>query len=84
MSTLRIIVANIIAKADKVELMKTELQKLINPTRTEKGCVNYDLHQVNQISVTLIWFSGCPNYFNQTQIIKQSSTDQTQQGEWSG
>lgn len=41
------IVANIIAKADKVELVKTELTKLIAKTRAEEGCVNYDLHQDN-------------------------------------
>lgn len=42
------IVANIIAKADKVELVKTELLKLIDVTRAEEGCINYDLHQDNE------------------------------------
>ncbi|WP_153913025.1 putative quinol monooxygenase [Shewanella sp. TC10] len=42
------IVANIIAKADKVELVKTELLKLIEITRAEAGCINYDLHQDNE------------------------------------
>jgi quinol monooxygenase YgiN len=42
-----IIVANIIAKANKVELVKAELFKLIEPTRKEAGCVNYELHQDN-------------------------------------
>jgi quinol monooxygenase YgiN len=41
------IVANIKAKADKVDLVKAELLKLINITRAEKGCINYDLHQDN-------------------------------------
>jgi quinol monooxygenase YgiN len=41
------IVANIIAKANKVELVKAELFKLIETTRKEAGCVNYDLHQDN-------------------------------------
>jgi quinol monooxygenase YgiN len=39
------IVATIIAKADKVELVKSELLKLIDVTRAEEGCINYDLHQ---------------------------------------
>ncbi|WP_281558209.1 putative quinol monooxygenase [Thalassomonas sp. RHCl1] len=47
MTTLTI-VANIIAKADKIELVKTELLKLIDITRTEAGCINYDLHQDNE------------------------------------
>lgn len=42
------IVANIIAKVDKIELVKAELLKLIDITRTEEGCINYDLHQDNE------------------------------------
>lgn len=42
------IVANIKAKTDKVELVKAELLKLIDVTRAEKGCINYDLHQDNE------------------------------------
>ena len=39
------IIANIHAKADKIELVKSELLKLLEPTRAETGCINYDLHQ---------------------------------------
>ncbi|YCO01246.1 putative quinol monooxygenase [Vibrio sp. VNB-15] len=42
------IVANIITKADQVELVKAELLKLIDVTRAEEGCINYDLHQDNE------------------------------------
>lgn len=42
------IVANITANADKIDLVKAELLKLINITRAEKGCINYDLHQDNE------------------------------------
>lgn len=41
------IVANIIAKPDKIDLVKIELQKLIPLTLAEKGCIQYDLHQDN-------------------------------------
>lgn len=41
------IVANIKAKADKIEFVKAELLKLVEVTRTEEGCINYDLHQDN-------------------------------------
>ena len=37
------IVANIKAKAEKINLVKFELEKLIETTRTEEGCINYDL-----------------------------------------
>jgi quinol monooxygenase YgiN len=42
------IVARILAKAEKRELVKSELLKLIDITRAEKGCLNYDLHQDNE------------------------------------
>ncbi|GLS91900.1 antibiotic biosynthesis monooxygenase [Psychromonas marina] len=42
------IIANIITKADQVELVKAELLKLIDVTRAEEGCINYDLHQDNE------------------------------------
>lgn len=42
------IVANIKANADKIDLVKVELEKLIDITRAEEGCINYDLHQDNE------------------------------------
>ncbi len=42
------IVAHITAKADKIEFVKTELEKLIDITRAEEGCLQYDLHQGNE------------------------------------
>ena len=41
------IVAQIWAKPEKRELVKTELLKLIETTRAEEGCIDYDLHQDN-------------------------------------
>ena len=42
------IVASIKAKADKIDLVRAALEKLIDTTRAEKGCINYDLQQDNQ------------------------------------
>ncbi len=42
------IVANIKANPEKIELVKAELLKLIDVTRAEEGCINYDLHQDNE------------------------------------
>ena len=50
------IVANITAKADKVEFVKAELLKLIDITRTEEGCVQYDMHQDNQKPAHFMFF----------------------------
>ncbi|MEE4378103.1 MAG: putative quinol monooxygenase [Candidatus Competibacteraceae bacterium] len=42
------IVANITAKAGKTDLIKAKLEKLIDTTRAEAGCLQYDLHQDNE------------------------------------
>ena len=47
MTTPLTIVANIEAKADKIEFVKAALLKLIEPTRLEEGCIQYDLHKDN-------------------------------------
>lgn len=52
------IVANIIAKEDKVELVKDALIKLIEPTRAEQGCINYDLHQDNENPAHFMFFEN--------------------------
>ena len=52
------IVANIHAKADRVELIKAELQKLIGITRTEEGCIQYDLHQDNENPAHFMFFEN--------------------------
>ena len=42
------IIAHIHAIADQIELVKSELQKMVPPTLEEEGCLNYDLHQDNE------------------------------------
>ncbi len=39
------VVARIKAKAGKEADVKERLLKLLSPTRSETGCLNYDLHQ---------------------------------------
>ena len=41
------VVGTIKAKADKISLVKVELDRLIDITRSEEGCLQYDLHQDN-------------------------------------
>ena len=52
------IVANIIAKPDQVELVKAELQKLVPITRSEQGCLQYDLHQDNENPAHLMFYEN--------------------------
>jgi quinol monooxygenase YgiN len=39
------VVATIRAKAGKENIVKQELLRLVEPSRAEAGCLNYDLHQ---------------------------------------
>lgn len=52
------IVANIKAKADKTDLVKAELEKLIATTRAEAGCVQYDLYQDNDNPAHFLFFEN--------------------------
>ncbi len=52
------IVANIKAKADQIELVKSELEKLIATTRAEQGCLQYDLHQDNENPAHFLFYEN--------------------------
>lgn len=52
------IVANIKTKAAKIDLVKAELLKLIDITRAEKGCINYDLHQDNENPTHFLFYEN--------------------------
>lgn len=52
------IVANIQANPDKIELVKTELERLIPITRTEEGCLQYDLHQDNENPARFMFYEN--------------------------
>lgn len=52
------IVAHIYAKPDQIDLVKSELLKLIEITRSEEGCLNYDLHQDNENPVHFLFFEN--------------------------
>lgn len=52
------IVANIVANEDKIDLVKAELLKLIEITRAEEGCINYDLHQDNENRAHFLFYEN--------------------------
>lgn len=52
------IVAKILAKEEKRALVKSELLKLIDITRAEEGCINYDLHQDNENSNLFLFYEN--------------------------
>lgn len=55
------VIARILAKEEKRELVKTELLKLIEITRAEKGCVNYDLHQDHENPNFFLFYENWEN-----------------------
>ncbi|MFC1516488.1 putative quinol monooxygenase [Thermodesulfobacteriota bacterium] len=55
------IIARIEAKKNNVDLVKSELLKLIEPTRKEQGCLQYDLHQDNENPAIFIFYENWEN-----------------------
>lgn len=52
------IVADIKANPDQIDLVKAELLKLIEITRAEAGCINYDLHQDNENPAHFLFYEN--------------------------
>ncbi len=52
------IVARIEADPDQVELVQSELQKLVEPTRSEPGCIQYDLHRDNDDPAVFLFYEN--------------------------
>ena len=70
------IVANIKANPDKIDLVKAELVKLIDITRAEEGCINYDLHQDNEnpahfLFYEKLWMGAAYRHEDALSIIAQ-------------
>lgn len=52
------IVAQIKANPDAIDLVQSELLKLIDITRSEAGCINYDLHQDNDNPAHFLFYEN--------------------------
>jgi quinol monooxygenase YgiN len=55
------IVAKILVKPENREFVKSELLKLIDTTRAEKGCINYNLHQDNENENLFLFYENWEN-----------------------
>lgn len=55
------VIAKVVAKKDSVEAVKAELLKLIAPTRKEHGCIEYNLHQVNEEPAVFMFYETWEN-----------------------
>ena len=52
------VVAKVIAKPEAVASLKSELIKMIAPTRSEQGCIEYRLHQDNADPVLFLFYEN--------------------------
>ncbi|GAA4649768.1 putative quinol monooxygenase [Kistimonas scapharcae] len=52
------IVARIEARQGKVDQLKAALLKLIEPSRQEAGCLQYDLHQDNETPAVFVFYEN--------------------------
>lgn len=52
------IIARVMAKKESVEKVRSELFKLIAPTRREEGCIEYRLHQDNEDPSLFIFYEN--------------------------
>lgn len=66
------VIAKLVAKKDAVEAVKTELLKLILPTRKESGCIEYTLHQDNKDPAVFIFYE---TWENAVALERHISTD---------
>ena len=55
------IIAKIEAKPEKLDEVKSAVLKLIEPTRKEQGCIQYDLHQENEKAEVFIFVENWEN-----------------------
>lgn len=55
------IVAHIKAVESKIDLVRAELEKLIDVTRAEEGCIQYDLHQDNESPAHFMFYENWEN-----------------------
>ena len=66
------VVAKVVAKKESVESVKSELLKLVAPTRKEDGCIDYNLHQGNDDPAVFIFYE---NWESAACLEKHINTD---------
>lgn len=52
------VIATIKAKEGKSDEVRAELLKLIEPTRSEAGCINYDLHLTSDDANCFVFYEN--------------------------
>lgn len=55
------VVARVSVKKEHLEDVKSELLKMLSPTRKEDGCIEYNLHQDNEDPTVFIFYETWEN-----------------------
>lgn len=55
------VVAKVVAKIDYVAEVKAELLKMVAPTRSEQGCIEYRLHQDSDNPTVFMFYENWEN-----------------------
>ena len=66
------IVAKVVAKKDSIAAVRTELLKLLAPTRNEAGCIEYRLHQDHDDPAVFIFYE---NWENEASLARHMESD---------
>jgi len=66
------VVAQVVAKKESVAVVRTELLKLIAPTRNEDGCIEYRLHQDHDDPALFIFYE---NWQNEASLARHMESD---------
>jgi quinol monooxygenase YgiN len=53
-----VVLARIKARQDSAEVVKRELLKMVEPTRKEAGCIEYQLHQDNEDPLVFVFYEA--------------------------
>jgi quinol monooxygenase YgiN len=69
------IIAKVVVKTDKLELVKSELLKLVDATLLEEGCLNYDLHQDVDNPNVFMFYENWTDYDSWEQHMNSQNLD---------
>ena len=69
------VVALMVAKPDKIDQARTALAALLEPTRREPGCINYDMHQNLDDPARFIFYE---NWTTKADLEKHAQSDHLQ------
>ena len=66
------VVAKVVAKKGSVERVRSELLRLIAPTRNEEGCIEYRLHQDHDDPAVFIFYE---NWENESSLARHMESE---------